>query len=153
MTVKIILNLALAIFLSHPGWAAGGAAPEMETAVQSTGRTAPNPLRNAYFGDIHVHTSLSLDAYALGNRNGPRIAYRYGQGEAVVLPGGVKTQLKVPLDFMAVTDHDLWLGEMSLCGDPNDPVSKSKVCQTLSSTEANLQPALHEFWMARPGEG
>lgn len=46
----------------------------------------------------------------MGNRNDPRVAYRYGRGEAVSLPGGARSQLRVPLDFMAVTDHDLWLG-------------------------------------------
>ncbi|MGP0018546.1 MAG: DUF3604 domain-containing protein [Candidatus Sulfotelmatobacter sp.] len=60
----------------------------------------PNPPRNAYFGDVHVHTSYSLDAYSFGNRNDPRAAYHYGRGEAVTLPGGIQSQLRTPVDFI-----------------------------------------------------
>ena len=67
----------------------------------------------------------------MGNRNDPRVAYRYGRGEAVTVPGGTRSQLRVPLDFMAVTDHDIWLGEISLCQDPADPAYNTSVCRTL----------------------
>ena len=82
----------------------------------------PNPERNAYFGDFHVHTSWSLDAFIMGgNLDDPTVAYRFGRGDAIVTSDGSEVRLRVPLDFMAVTDHDSTLGEMHLCEDSSDP--------------------------------
>ena len=72
-------------------------------STHETPRRAPN--RQAYFGDLHVHTSWSTDAWSGGNRVGPTDAYRFARGEAVELPNGVVTQLHAPLDFVALTDH------------------------------------------------
>ncbi len=114
------------------------------TASQSVApfRPARNPLRNAYFDDLHVHTSYSLDAYSFGNRNDPRAAYRYGHGEAVVLPSGVRNQLRVPLDFMAATDHDLWLGETNLC---QDPAYNSSICRDLRVAPQDYRASTDDF--------
>ena len=64
-----------------------------------------NAKRDAYFGDLHVHTSFSIDSYIFGNRLGPRDAYRFARGEEVTLHGGATQKLRAPLDFAAVTDH------------------------------------------------
>ena len=80
-------------------------------AQTSDSVSAANPLRNAYFGETHMHTSFSLDAYLGGTRLGPDDAYRYAKGESVSLLGQSLTR-KRPLDFAAVTDHAEYLGEM-----------------------------------------
>lgn len=139
-------KLFLALFLVSLAVCAAWAADEAKPGKQDPPRPAPNPLRNAYFGDLHVHTSYSLDAYSMGNRNDPRMAYRFGRGESVVLPGGEQTQLKTPLDFMAVTDHDIWLGELSLCEDPNDPAYNTDVCSALRNSTQDPKGGAKAMW-------
>ena len=70
-----------------------------------------NPLREVYFGDLHVHTSFSFDAYIGGTTSTPSSAYAFAKGEeANVL--GTKFKIKRPLDFAAVTDHAEFIGEL-----------------------------------------
>ena len=102
-----------------------------EAVAGSVRQERSNPLRNAYFGDLHVHTSWSLDAYILGHPmlNDPSVAYRYGRGDAILdADGNVRGQLAVPLDFMAVTDHDTMFGEVQLCHVPGDPAYDTEIC-------------------------
>ncbi|MEM0953811.1 MAG: DUF3604 domain-containing protein [Pseudomonadota bacterium] len=74
-------------------------------------RPAPaNPDRNAYFGDLHVHTANSFDAYSFGTTATPADAYRYAQGQALRHPVGFEVRLQQPLDFYAVTDHAMFMG-------------------------------------------
>ena len=70
----------------------------------------PNPERNAYFGDLHVHTGNSFDAYSFGTTATPADAYRYAQGAALKHPVGFEVRLQQPLDFYAVTDHAMFMG-------------------------------------------
>jgi hypothetical protein len=70
-----------------------------------------NPLKEAYFGEQHLHTAYSLDAYIGGARLMPSDAYSFAKGEPVEV-GGVKVQLAKPLDWAAVTDHAEYIGEM-----------------------------------------
>jgi hypothetical protein len=61
--------------------------------------------QNVYFGDAHVHTSMSLDAAAWGSSIAPGDAYRYARGEEVTSFKGWKTQLSRPLDWLVIADH------------------------------------------------
>ena len=88
------------------------------------------------FGDLHVHTAHSTDAYAFDTRVTPAEAYRYARGGAVLLPplnaSGQGTRLlrnERPLDFMAVTDHAEYMGEGSLCLDPEQEAYGTLVCR------------------------
>jgi len=64
-----------------------------------------NEDRSAFFGDTHVHTKYSFDAYIFGVTASPDDAYRYAQGESIKHPLGYDMQIDEPLDFYAVTDH------------------------------------------------
>ncbi|MGR3614926.1 MAG: DUF3604 domain-containing protein [Paracoccaceae bacterium] len=72
----------------------------------------PNPQRNVYFGETHMHTAFSLDAYIGGARLMPADALAFAQGKPVTMPDGTVMQHKRPLDFAAVTDHSEYIGEM-----------------------------------------
>jgi hypothetical protein len=88
-----------------------------------------SPYRNAYFGDLHIHTSYSFDSYLFGNQvNDPAVAYDFAQGARIRLndnaAGERHVQLRQPLDFAAVTDHSEYLGEVRMCSDPEqDPLA------------------------------
>ncbi|SED70948.1 Protein of unknown function [Rhizobiales bacterium GAS188] len=85
----------------------------------------PNPLRDAYFGETHVHTSWSVDAWLMGNRiTDPGDAYKYFKGEPIKHPLGYDIKIDTPLDFAGVTDHSEYVGLTKLANDPNSPISK-----------------------------
>ena len=62
------------------------------------------------WGDTHLHTSLSFDAGAFGNRLGPRAAYRFARGEEIISTIGQPLRLARPLDWLAITDHSDGMG-------------------------------------------
>ncbi|MEP5568165.1 MAG: DUF3604 domain-containing protein [Halioglobus sp.] len=89
-------------------------APFLTLALASTGMAAEvpeNPERNLYYGETHMHTAYSLDAFIGGTHQTPDDAYRAAKGEAVVV-NGLPHQIRRPLDFAAVTDHAEYIGEM-----------------------------------------
>ena len=98
---------------------------------QLQSRPPANPDKNAYFGDLHVHTANSLDAYTFGTITSPTDAYRYAQGDAILHPSGYQIQLSRPLDFYAVTDHAYFLGLLNEAADTNSEFSRYEVSQPL----------------------
>jgi hypothetical protein len=99
-------------------------------------RPPPNPDRNAYFGDLHVHTAYSFDAYVFGTTNTPDDAYRYAKGQALSHPSGYQVQLQQPLDFYAVTDHAMFLGLVKEAADTSSEFSRYAVAEPLHDINA-----------------
>ena len=89
-----------------------GVALALGLALAQLPGLAQNQLKNLYWGDTHLHTTYSIDAYNWGNINvDPDTAYRFAKGLPVPHPSlGVRVQLKRPLDFLAISDHDISFG-------------------------------------------
>ena len=84
-----------------------------------------NPDRNAYYGDLHVHTKYSFDAYVFGVTASPDDAYRYAKGEGIKHPLGYEMKLREPLDFYSVTDHGFYMGMIQAYADTSTNISKN----------------------------
>ncbi len=105
-------------------------------------------LRQAYFGDLHVHSGFSMDARTRDLTLSPDEAYRYARGEVVRLPplaadgmGTRPVRIDRPLDFAAVTDHAEWMGEVRLCTDPTSDRFGLRPCKIFRGEESH--------WFAR----
>jgi hypothetical protein len=81
---------------------------------------APNPMRNAYFGDLHVHSGNSFDSASVGITVQPEEAYRYARGAAIEYMGR-SVRRKATLDFLAVTDHSEYMGVLREIVEPGGP--------------------------------
>lgn len=105
---------------------ADGASGVRMLLAQADSRKAPivtskkNPLREVYFGETHLHTSWSLDAFAISGtaRPGPEEAYRYARGESIQHPAGFPIRITKPLDWIGVTDHAEYVGAFTLANEP-----------------------------------
>lgn len=108
---------------------------------------APNPLRNVYFGDLHMHTRNSFDAYVFNVRATPDDAYAYAKGETIKHAMGFELKLQDgPLDFLAVTDHAEYLGVLQAIDTPGTEYSKVPYARELFSSErAGILAAFNRF--------
>jgi len=63
-----------------------------------------------FWGDTHLHTDNSIDAFGFGNRLDAEAALRFARGEEVTATKGAKAKLSRPLDFLVIADHSDAMG-------------------------------------------
>jgi hypothetical protein len=116
------------------------------------------PERQPFFGDLHTHTALSLDANLQGTRLRPVDAYRFARGERVDLPpydaagkAARSLALERPLDFVALSDHAEFLGVVTTCLTPGLPGYDSELCLSYRNTPTTAYYALNARLAALQG--
>ena len=124
---------------------AGTGTVQGEDPVGEPGREAgkANPLNNVYFGEQHLHTTTSVDAYIQGNhKNTIEDAFNYNKGKPVKKwITGETLQRRTPYDWTAVTDHAEYMGIFSILTEPNNPLANDPVVKQLQSGNADKQDA------------
>ncbi len=142
--IMLLTSLTLLAACSDtPGDANSKAESGVKTrqTVEGQSSSAPPAMlsRNPYFGDLHVHTSYSLDAYIIFNRTTPRDAYIFARGGEIDFYRHPR-KLALPLDFAAVTEHAEFLGESLICADPHSAAYATDMCRDMRNEQQD--PAL-----------
>lgn len=99
----------------------------------------PNADNNVYFGDVHVHTGWSFDAFTNGSKTTPADAYAWAQGKPITGSGGPDMQIRTPLDFYMVADHAEYMGVFNQMANPDSPLSKTELAKGVTSPDANVR--------------
>ena len=117
---------AFADTLGEPGRSAGGR----------------NPLKNVYFGEQHLHTENSFDAFTVGVTMSWDDAYNFAKGEEVELSTtGEPMQRRTPYDFVAITDHAEYFGVLKELTNPDSPLSQSDFARQLAASRSDPESA------------
>ncbi len=113
----------------------------------SAASAQPNPDKNAYYGETHLHTSWSVDAWLFGNRTtGPDDALKYAQGQTIKHPLGYDIKIETPMDFMGVTDHSEYVGVTKEANTKGSALSKLPEAQPLILKNPNDQAEIQKVF-------
>jgi hypothetical protein len=145
LVAPAILAAACGLDPGKEPWVPESAAAAKATPAPRAACEKRDPLRRPLYGDLHVHTGFSMDAWLMGTIATPDDAYRFARGEAIGLPPhdaagrpALFAQISQPLDFAAVTDHAEWLGEVRLCIDPESPSYDTPSCRIFRGEEESF---------------
>jgi hypothetical protein len=128
-------------------------APPTDTARDAAPGERPHAT-SAFFGDLHIHTRWSFDAYSMGVRVGPEDAYRFARGGAIEHVSGEPIQLTgPPLDFMGLTEHGTYMGVSAAMDDPNSPLRAVPFVQELTSPDPAVSSAAFARFLGSLGSG
>lgn len=97
----------------------------------------PNPTQ-VLWGDLHLHTAWSFDAFVFTTTATPDDAFNFAKGAPLAHPAGGVYQLDRPLDFLAVTDHSEFVGVVNTAADPSSPLSKVAVAANLLNPNPSI---------------
>ncbi|MGI9219654.1 MAG: DUF3604 domain-containing protein [Woeseiaceae bacterium] len=98
-----------------------------------------------YWGDTHLHSNLSGDAFSMGLRLDPDTAYRFAKGEAVTSTGGREVQLSRPLDFLLIADHAENLGVLPRLVSDDTFLADNELANEWRETLMGLPPVAEIF--------
>ena len=147
--MRVFLKLGLITFLFVSIWSCTSPndiidyTEDLSVVSPEPGSTPSyNEDKNLYFGDLHVHTKHSFDAYIFGTTATPDDAYEFAKGSAIYHPLGYEMQIREPLDFYAVTDHGMLLGMVEHWADPNNGKAGSEPFHNLNSPENITQESV-----------
>ncbi len=115
-----------------PGALAASAAPDVDPPT-----IEHYPNRDAYFGELHVHTGLSFDAYIFGTGSTPDTAYEFAKGAPLAHPAGFEMRIKQPLDFLAVTDHAMYMGMLPAMDRPETKAGKHPIAVAIREAKSS----------------
>ncbi len=133
-TKTILAVGSIGLFLLCSMLAVSGAWAQDSAGEPGRSSGKKNPLNNLYFGEQHLHTTNSPDAFAFGTRNGPDDAYKFCKGEAIKKSTtGKMIQKKTSYDWCAVTDHAEYMGIMPMLLKKNNPIANTEIGKDIAS--------------------
>lgn len=143
-----VAALAAAFYVGLTSNQAEEAMPALQIKADKTGYVPSQPARNqdpqyspvanqnqskqVFWGDTHLHSNFSMDAFIFGNTLGPDDAYRFAKGEKVMATRGQPAQLREPLDFLVLADHTDAVGAMLALQSGNEMLLANPTLQRWS---------------------
>ncbi len=136
MNIKIYLFLFILLAASCNQSTGPAQQPGLISADSKIEATTDSYLseRQAFFGDLHIHSGWSFDAFIYNVRTDPGDAYSYARGIPIKSPAGT-IKIKRPLDFASVTDHSEYLGVMMQMINPESPLYQLDIASKVRSPD------------------